>query len=212
MCDFYSTVLCSYPRFCRLRGETSQTCSHFVLFRIWARFMKRVGSEAAVQYGESLPTSSTATCQHQRGRFLGFDPLPSTPTGATVFKEAGHSWEQTFVVMDPSDAEARRAGRAAIGRELGARTKIWALLLTHTLLTGACLACSIYILQRPSTTVSTAHPSATTGPRGLCKEDARHFNPFITGVWLCVSRVTWSENGPPFVFTSNLPNAGLYQS
>ncbi|XP_037393593.1 uncharacterized protein LOC108414557 isoform X2 [Pygocentrus nattereri] len=72
--------------------------------------------------------------------------------------------------MDAKDAEVGIAGSVAIGRELGARRKFWALLLLHTLLTGACIACCVWTLS------------------------ALRSSPFSKGIYLNMKKVPDEEN------------------
>ncbi|KAG9282720.1 hypothetical protein AMEX_G1412 [Astyanax mexicanus] len=83
--------------------------------------------------------------------------------------------------MDAQDAEARIKGGAAIGRERCSHRKLWALLLTHTLLTGGCIACCVFTLQRPPD---------TPGDRGIylnLRNDHKNHGPKLNFT------LTWSE-------------------
>ncbi|XP_036438551.1 uncharacterized protein LOC118816148 [Colossoma macropomum] len=87
--------------------------------------------------------------------------------------------------MDAKDAEARIAGSVAIGRELGARRKFWVLLLLHTLLTGACIACCVWTLS--------ALQSSTSGP--LVPVNTTLWKlPLSRGIYLNMKKVPDEEN------------------
>ena len=92
--------------------------------------------------------------------------------------------------MDANDAEVRIAGSVAIGRELGARRRFWALLLVHTLLTGACIACCVHTLSNLNSPVSndTSIPDRGARQNGLTSEAVEwsRFKRVFGRVCLCV--------------------------
>ncbi|KAL6486167.1 hypothetical protein MHYP_G00055590 [Metynnis hypsauchen] len=89
--------------------------------------------------------------------------------------------------MDAKDAEAGIAGNVAIGRELGARRKFWALLLLHTLLTGACIACCVWTLSTLRSSISGSLVPGNAAPR---KSEL----PFSKGIYLNMKKVSDEEN------------------
>ncbi|KAL7871941.1 hypothetical protein SRHO_G00069240 [Serrasalmus rhombeus] len=89
--------------------------------------------------------------------------------------------------MDAKDAEVGIAGSVAIGRELGARRKFWVLLLLHTLLTGACIACCVWTLSALRSSTSGSLVPVNTSPR--ISE-----LPFSKGIYLNMKKVPDEEN------------------
>ncbi|KAL7888087.1 hypothetical protein AOLI_G00030610 [Acnodon oligacanthus] len=99
--------------------------------------------------------------------------------------------------MDAKDAEARIAGGTAIGRELGARRKFWALLLLHTLLTGADTqaapeACETGLSALPEQCVSLGETSGSLVPVNTTQRMSEL--PFSRGIYLNMKKVPDEEN------------------